>query len=210
MQRNPEPDQRRETGVRTRNRLIAATLDLLAARGEDGLTLREITDAAGANVSAVSYHFGSLHALRDTAIAEALKRYLDAQQEAVDALGPESTVEDVASAFARQMIRALAAGGRELDVIRIVARTGIDPPKAWDRFDPTFERHRVQIVRVLKVNLPDVKHAELVFRIRAAAGLLNWLAIAPVGDVLRGKSEAQIERWVVPLIAGAFRGASAG
>ena len=208
MERAPEPDQRRETGLRTRNRLIGVTLDLLAARGEDGLTLREITDAAGANVSAVSYHFGSLQALCDTAIAEALGQYLDAQQEAVGALGPESTVEDVASAFARQMIRALAAGGRELDVIRIVARTGIDPPDAWDRFDPSFERHRVQIVRLLKVNLPDVRHAELVFRIRAAAGLLNWLAIAPVGEALRGKSDAQIERWVVPVIAGAIRGAS--
>ena len=52
-------DQRREAGLRTRARLLDAALDLIAERGEDGVTLRELTDAAEANVAAVSYHFGS-------------------------------------------------------------------------------------------------------------------------------------------------------
>ena len=73
-------DQRREAGLRTRTRLMDAALDLLAERGEEGVTLRELTDAAGANVAAVSYHFGSLKALFDAAIEDALERYLDAQQ----------------------------------------------------------------------------------------------------------------------------------
>src|SRR5947208_3140672 len=107
-------DQRREAGLRTRTRLRDTALDLLAERGEDGVTLRELTDAAGANVSAVSYHFGSLQALCDAAIEHALERYLDAQQEALSGLGPTSTVEALARAFARPMIRALASGGREL------------------------------------------------------------------------------------------------
>jgi AcrR family transcriptional regulator len=203
-------DQRRESGLRTRTRLMEAALDLLAERGEDGVTLRELTDAAGANVAAVSYHFGSLRALCDAAIEQALERYLDAQRDAVSGLGPHSTIEDAAAAFARPMMRALAAGGRDLDVMRIVARAGIDPPAAWDRFDASFERTRADVVRVLKVNLPDVKRDELIFRTRAAAGMLNWLALAPLGTVLRSKSERQIERWLVPIVAGAFRGTSTG
>src|SRR3954471_11467600 len=102
-----------------------AALDLLAERGEQGVTLRELTDAAQANVAAVSYHFGSLKSLCDTAIEHALKRYLDAQLEAVSTLGPESAIEEAAAAFARPMMRALALGGRELAVMRIVARVGI-------------------------------------------------------------------------------------
>ena len=101
-----------------------AALDLIAERGEEGVTLRELTDAADANVAAVSYHFGSLRSLCDAAIEDALERYLDAQQEAVSALGPESTLEELAAAFARPMIRALASGGRDLAVMRIVARAG--------------------------------------------------------------------------------------
>jgi AcrR family transcriptional regulator len=201
-------DQRREAGLRTRTQLMESCLDLLAERGEHGLTLREITEAAGANVASVSYHFGSLRSLCDTAIEQALERYLDAQQEAVSALGPESTIEESAAAFARQMMKALAGGGGELAVMRIVARVGIDPPEGWDRLSPRFDRIRADMVRVLKANLPDVKRQELIFRTRCAAGMLNWLVLAPAGAELTNKSEEQIERLVVPILAGAFRGTS--
>src|SRR5882724_5769646 len=167
------PDQRREAGLRTRARLMDAALDLLSERGEDGVTLRELTDAAGANVAAVSYHFGSLRSLCDAAIEHALERYLDAQQEAVSALGPESTVEELAAAFARPMMRALAVAGRDLAVIRLVARAGIDPPHGWDRFDARFELIRGDALRVLKANVPGVKDGELTLRTRCVAGMLN-------------------------------------
>jgi AcrR family transcriptional regulator len=182
-------------------------LDLLARRGEDGVTLREITDAAGANVAAVSYHFGSLQSLCDAAIEHALERYLDAQLEAVSALGPDSTIEESAAAFARPMMNALAMGGRELAVMRIVARAGTDPPERWDRLSPSFDRIRTELVRALKANLPDVKRPELIFRTRCAAGMLNWLVLAPIGAELTDKSEKQVERLLVPVLAGAFRGA---
>jgi AcrR family transcriptional regulator len=199
-------DQRRDVGLRTRTRLLDAALDLLAERGEDGVSLRRLTSAAQANVAAVSYHFGSLQALCDAAIEYALERYLAAQQEAVTALRPEASLEELAMAFARPMVGALAVGGRDLDVIRIVARAGIDPPKGWDRFDPSFDRIRAGVLRVLKANVPGVKTQELIFRTRCAAGLLNWLVLAPVGDELRDRPEKQIERVLIPILAGAFRG----
>ena len=186
-----------------------AALDLLAQRGEDGVTLRELTRAAEANVAAVSYHFGSLKSLCDAAIEDALERYLDAQQEAVRSLGPETTLEAVAAAFARPMVSALAVGGRDLAVMRIVARAGIDPPDGWERLVPRFERIRADVLRVLKRNLPGVRPQELTFRIRAVAGMLNWLALAPIGAELGAKSGGQIERLVVPAVAGAFRGTTA-
>jgi len=201
-------DQRRETGLRTRTRLMDAALDLLAERGEDGVRLRELTDAAQANVAAVSYHFGSLQSLRDAAIEYALEHYLDAQQEAVSALGAEASLEALAGAFARPMMHALAVGGRELDVMRIVARASVDPPQEWDRFDASFDRIRADVLRVLKANVPGVRDRELIFRTRCAAGLLNWLVLAPVGAELRNKSEKQIERRLVPVLASTVRGTS--
>src|ERR1700756_1985294 len=201
-------DQRREAGLRTRGRLLDAALDLLAERGEDGVTLRELTDAAEANVAAVSYHFGSLKSLCEAAIEHALERYLDAQQEAVSTLGPESTLEELATAFGSPIIRALAMGGRDLAVMRIVARAGIDPPQGWDRFDARFDRIRADALRVLKERVPGVKDRELIQRARCVAGMLNWLALAPVSAELRNKTEKQLERLLVPVIAGAFRGTS--
>ena len=201
-------DRRRETGLRTRARLMDAALDLIAERGEDGVTLRKLTDAADANVAAVSYHFGSLRSLCDAAIEDALERYLDAQQEAVGALGPEATLEELAVSFARPMICALASGGRDLSVMRIVARAGIDPPRGWDRLDARFDQIRADCVRVLKANVPDAKAGELNLRTRCGAGMLNWLVLAPVGRELGNKSEKQLERLLVPVLAGAFRGTS--
>src|ERR1700749_880051 len=182
----PTTDQRRAAGERTRARLMGAALDLLSERGDEGVSLRELTDAAGANVAAVSYHFGSLQALRDAAIEHALERYLDGQEGAVSSLEPDATLEEVAAAFSCPMIRALAEGGRDLDVMRIVSRAAIDPPPAWDRFDPSFQRIRAIVVRRLRKTVPGVSDSELAFRTRCAAGVISWIALAPVGGELRG------------------------
>jgi AcrR family transcriptional regulator len=199
-------DQRRETGRRTRDRLLAAALELLAQRGPDGVTLREITDSAGANVAAASYHFGSLKALRDAAVEHALERYLDAQIHSMNALDTAATLDDLAAAFAGPMIGALAAGGPDLAVMRTVARAGIDPPHGWDRLDGKFDQSRRIALRVLTANLPGVPEEELIFRIRCAAGMLNWLALAPIGTELAAQPEAQVTHLVVPVLAGAFHG----
>jgi AcrR family transcriptional regulator len=200
-------DRRRAAGERTRARLMDAALDLLAERGGE-VTLRELTDAADANVAAVSYHFGSLQSLCDAAIEQALERYLDAQQDAVSALRPESTLDDLAAAFAKPMISALTKGGRDRAVLRIVARAGTDPPQGWDRFDARFDQIRADVLEVLRANLPGTRAPDLIFRTRCVAGMLNWLALAPIGAELRGKSGKQAERLLVPVVAGAFSGAS--
>jgi AcrR family transcriptional regulator len=203
-------DRRREAGLRTHARLLEAALNLLSERGEDGVTLRELTDAAEANLAAVSYHFGSLKSLCDAAVEHALGRYLDAQRESLGTLGPESTLEALAAAFARPMIRALAAGGRDLAVLRIVARAALDPPQGWDRFDARFDGIRADALRVLKANIPDVNDRELVLRVRCVAGMLNWLALAPVSAELGTTSKKQLERLLTPTVAGAFRGTRSG
>ncbi|WP_217546635.1 TetR/AcrR family transcriptional regulator [Streptomyces sp. GbtcB6] len=206
MIRAEKTDLRREAGQRTRDGLQTAALELLSQRGQEGVTLREITDRAGANVAAVSYHFGSLKKLCDTAIEHALERYLDDKILELDSLASTATLHEVAAAFARPMVRALAAGGQDLDVMRTVARVGIDPPQGWHRLDGKFEQSRRGVVRVLAPNLPGVDEEELHFRTRCAAGLLNWLALAPIGAELAALSAEQIERQLVPVVAGAFRG----
>ena len=203
-------DLRREAGQRTRDGLLGAALELIARRGQEGVTLREITESAGANVAAVSYHFGSLKTLCDTAIEHALESYLDAQIRALDELDPDSTVEDVAAAFARPMVHALAAGGHDLNVMRTVARAGIDPPEGWDRLAGKFDQGRQLALRVLTARLPGVDEQELVFRTRAAAGLLNWLAVAPLGAELAVQPAERIERLLTPVLAGALRGHPTG
>ena len=88
--------------------------------------------------------------------------------------------------------------------MRIVARAGIDPPQGWDGWTHRFDRIRADVLGVLRPNLPGVSDRVLIFRIRCAAGLLNWLVLAPIGADLRDKSRGQIQRLVVPVVAGAL------
>ena len=43
----------------TKERILGAAESLFAQRGFDGASLRQLTSAAGVNLAAVNYHFGS-------------------------------------------------------------------------------------------------------------------------------------------------------
>src|SRR5215207_2626267 len=81
-------DGRREAGQRTRRRLLQAAREPVAARGREGVTLRAITDVAGANVAAVSYHFGSTEELLRAIVEEALESLAQAQVDGLRLLAP--------------------------------------------------------------------------------------------------------------------------
>ena len=48
-----------ESGAVTRQKLLEAAETLFSEMGFDRVTVRDVTDKAGANVAAVNYHFGS-------------------------------------------------------------------------------------------------------------------------------------------------------
>jgi TetR/AcrR family transcriptional regulator len=56
----------------TRQRLIDAGRKLLATRGFDGTSIRALTDEAGANLGAVTYHFESKEKLYQAVLEEVL------------------------------------------------------------------------------------------------------------------------------------------
>jgi AcrR family transcriptional regulator len=83
----------------TRRRLIEATLDLLAEKGSDALRTREILERAGvSNMSAVSYHFGSLEELR----RQALDTYFAAMREVFASLETETTPREALLSLCRR------------------------------------------------------------------------------------------------------------
>ena len=69
-----------------RDRLIKVTMALFAERGFDGVTVRDISTAAGVSVGLINHHFGSKEGLR-----EAVDRYFISQFE--EALTAEPTAD---------------------------------------------------------------------------------------------------------------------
>ncbi len=56
---SPRAARTNEAGAETRRKLLDVAERLFATRGLDAVSLRDITETAGANMAAVHYHFGS-------------------------------------------------------------------------------------------------------------------------------------------------------
>jgi AcrR family transcriptional regulator len=67
----------------TPERLKQATEELLLTKGEAGITLRDITENAGANVAAVAYHFKSKDNLIALVFSEAIDEVTEVQTKRV-------------------------------------------------------------------------------------------------------------------------------
>jgi AcrR family transcriptional regulator len=204
-------DGRREAGARTRQRLLDATRSLLAEHGEDGVTLRDITDAAGTNVAAVSYHFGSKEALCRATCEEAVSQLIDEQVRALGELGDDASLEEIAGAWTRPVIRAVSRPpGESQCFMRIVARLVADPPaELRDWMAGAIARADAELLRHLRRALPDVSDDELRIRTECAAGIFHFIATGNMRCDLATKTEEQVERLIVPVIAGALAGGAA-
>jgi len=75
---NEPPD----TSESTAERLLEAARRVFASKGFAGASIREITSAAGANLGAVTYHFGSKQGLYDAVLERAFRPLLDRLAEA--------------------------------------------------------------------------------------------------------------------------------
>ncbi|MBY0492094.1 MAG: TetR family transcriptional regulator [Gemmatimonadaceae bacterium] len=143
------------TGEITRQRLLHAAFDVFAARGFEAGTVREITDRAGANLAAVSYHFRGKEELYVAVIAQAVLRVLaplerdvarartaEQRQEAGATLLRDLLFDDHGASAAMQLVaRELAGGSRALRHVLRLAMTddgvlgrAINP---WRRADDT-------------------------------------------------------------------------
>ena len=61
----------------TRTRLLQTSLATFAHRDFEAVSIREIVEQAGANIAAISYHFGGKQGLFECALQDYRKRYID-------------------------------------------------------------------------------------------------------------------------------------
>jgi AcrR family transcriptional regulator len=207
MAEGTKVDGRKEAGERTRRRLLEATRALLAERDEYAVALRDITDTAGANVASVSYHFGSKEALCRTAIEEAIGTVLQAQIDDLRALGEDATVDDIAAVLARPVVDGLTGPGETQSRLRIVARAVTDPPPGLrESIASTTARAHSELVPLLRRAVPGVSDDDLCFRIESVASIVHRIAADGMGLDLHTRTQEEVERLLVPVIAGALAG----
>ena len=116
-------------GADARQKLVDAARDLFAEHGIEGVSLREITRAAGqGNTSALQYHFGNREALL-RAVLEPHQQQVDARRasllDELEAREP-APLRDLASALVRPSAAMLQVEGGTA-YLRIMAELNRDP-----------------------------------------------------------------------------------
>ena len=139
MESNGDPGAApRLASAGTRETLVSSARDLFGDRGFQGASVRAITDAAAANLGAVTYHFGSKEGLYVEVLRAAVAPLRDRVYAVVAEHGaPLDRVEAIMRAFfehfrdnpdvPRLMLQRIAAGqpppGPVADIVRDVLRT---------------------------------------------------------------------------------------
>jgi AcrR family transcriptional regulator len=182
-QRDPRPARESDRGDHpqrdTKERLLDAAEGLFTERGFEGTSMRAVTQAADASVSAANYHFGSKEALLQAALVRRLEPLNRRRLEALDALeaaaGDEPvSLEALLEAFLRPGFEAQRdAGDGRLPFRSIASRLYADPHEMVsslriELFGPVIRR----FLDALAGALPDRTRDELALDLQFFIGAM--------------------------------------
>lgn len=115
--------QSADVARRTRGAVLDAALALFAARGYDGVSLRDIAEAAGTTHGLVRHHFGAKEDVWRAVVDEADGRYVAAlPRELLDPSDPPP--DDLPAAVARLVTGIVLATWRHPEVARLLVQEG--------------------------------------------------------------------------------------
>lgn len=162
----------------TKSRLLDSTEELFIVGGYESLSMRQITSAAGVNLAAVNYHFGSKDALIQAVLARQLDP-LNAQRVALlDAfeqeLGRNLTCEHVLAAMFLPAVRLFRQGTpQSAHFLQFMGRAYTEPsPVVRDFINTHYIQTLGRFFSAFQRTLPDLERHDLGFRLNFAMGAL--------------------------------------
>lgn len=210
----------RRSGARsrpTRERILDAAERLFAQRGFHGVSIRDITGAAGVDVALANYHFGSKQGLLEAVF---LRRAEDLNSERLarlDALldrhGRKApTLEEIIDAFTHPLLDRSARGGPGWkSYFALIAEVNNSPEFGGvlmtKHFDPVVQR----FVEAIRRALPGCDERDLYWAYHFLSGALT-LTFAETGridklsgGVCRASDLDSVHQRLVPFCAAGFR-----
>lgn len=115
-------------GEDTRARLLVAAVRLFATQGYTRTSTRELAEAAGANIAAISYHFGDKAGLYRAAFVEGNG---PSQPSIAAYTAPGLPLDDALRAFFRELVEPLKQGDLARLCVKLHFREMLDPTGLW-------------------------------------------------------------------------------
>ena len=202
---------RNRAGVQTRAILLSEAERLFAERGIEHVAVRDITEAAGANVAAVNYHFTSKQGLIEVLVDRGAGEYARRRGRFLDAL------EDDESTDLRQIVEALVVPTAEMVTStvdgryysQILGRLATQP-EYLSIVNKAYAPHTTRFLNLLRLALPELDEKIRVLRFAAAKELVNQFVGEPSGRIsswLSTRADVSADETVdalIDLIVGLF------
>jgi AcrR family transcriptional regulator len=181
----------RDAAAETRERLLDTAEQLFAEEGIARTSLRAITLAAGVNVAAIHYHFGSKEALLQSVFARHLAPVNQERLARLEAIEESATeqrlpLERVLEAFLAPVLALLGdPEGARLAVL--FGRLYTEPEDlVVNLLREQFREVADRFTAALRRALPELSEAEVVWRLHCAIGA--------VGHVLASAHQPEVAR----------------
>jgi len=193
----------RSDGEQSRERLLHSAIRLFAEQGYANTSTRELAQAAGTNVAAISYYFGDKAGLYRAVFAQYA---VDPQVKIARYDQPHFTLRLSLEGFYAQLLAPMLQNGLVRDCLRLWFREVLEPTGLWAReFEQNIRPEHEALTRVLARHLgapvdSDDMH-RLAFSI-AAMALQQMIA----GDVLRAlqphllETPQAVELWLARMV----------
>lgn len=177
----------------TRERILAAAEALFAEHGFAGTSLRRVTGAAGVNLAAVHYHFGS----KDGLVEAVLRRRLDplneqrlSHLEALESRG-EPELEEVLGAFIEPALALALDGPGGSAFVRLLAHAYANRDAGLRQFLSENYGHVLKrFADLFAALLPQLGREALFWRLDLVTGALTYV-MADFGISKRRSAESQ-------------------
>jgi AcrR family transcriptional regulator len=169
----------------TRTRILDAAQRLFADSGIDATSLRSITSAAGVNLAAVNYHFGSKNALVREVYGRRIRPVNEArlqrlEQTLREAEGRPPSIEGIMESFMAPALLALLEPEGP-DLVRLMGRAHSDTaPEVRQEVLSQFIEVLTAFTAALQAALPHVPLAETQLRFKFAVGAMVFAMIDPL------------------------------
>lgn len=201
----------------TRERLLNVAEQLFARRGLDAVSVRDITQAAGASLGAITYHFGTMRKLIMAVFDRRMAPLARQRLEALDAVEKSAgngplPLEGVLEAMFRPAVMEAMTGERAGIVFgKIMARSMMDLNPSLEKhihgqIDPVIWRFDAALLRAM----PELTLEDVFWRMHLLVGGLHQSLLMmdrkPPGGAppLRLDAESYLRRFVA-FAAAVFR-----